>query len=66
MTVRNALIWLRYFWPVIPGLLAALGLGWVFWGLGPMWSLVVPAVAGLGVFLLFTWVQIAAGVAAPR
>lgn len=66
MDMRTHLIWLRYFWPVIPGIAAALGAGWLLWGLGFMWSVAVPAVTGVGVFLLFTWVQLAAGVASPR
>lgn len=64
MNTRTLFIYMRYFWPVVPGVLAALFVAWLFWGMGPvwMWFFVVPAVAGLGVFLLFVWVQIAAGV----
>lgn len=66
MSLRTALTWLRFFWPVVPGIAAALGAGWLLWGLGFVWSVVVPVVAGLGVFVLFTWVQIAAGVGGAR
>lgn len=65
MTLRTYLIWLGYFWPLIPGFLAALGAGWLFWGLGLMWSVVVPLLFGAGVFFLFAWVQIATGGAGP-
>lgn len=34
MTLRTYLIWLGYFWPLIPGLLAALGASWMFLGTG--------------------------------
>ncbi|WP_303902186.1 hypothetical protein [Thiohalomonas denitrificans] len=57
-------IYLRYFWPVVPAGVAAVGAAWLLWGLGLMWSVMVPLVIGGAVFLFFIWVQIAANTSA--
>ena len=60
MSLRIVAIYLRYFWPVVPAGVAVVGAAWLLWGLGLMWSLVVPVVIGCAVFLFFIGVQIAA------
>lgn len=66
MNLRTFNIWLRYFWPVVPGVVAALGAGWLFWGLGFMWSVVVPLAFGAGVSLFFSWVAMSSQLAFSR
>jgi hypothetical protein len=66
MTLRTFTIWLLHFWFVVPGVAAALGAGWLLWGMGFMWSVVVPLGVGAGVFLLFLLVDMAVGLTAFR
>ncbi|SCZ58116.1 hypothetical protein SAMN03097708_01608 [Thiohalomonas denitrificans] len=60
MSLRIAVIYLRYFWPVVPAGVGAVGAAWLLRGLGLMWSVMVPVVIGGVVFLFFVRVQIAA------
>lgn len=66
MNLKTLIIWLRYFWPVVPGVVAALGASWLFWGLGFMWFVVVPLAVGAAVSLFFSWVDMSAHIAVIR
>jgi hypothetical protein len=54
--IRTFLIYLRYFWPVIPAFTVALGTGWLFWGMAPWIAVMLSAAAGLAVFGFFAFV----------
>jgi len=54
--VRTFLIYLRHFWPVIPAFGAALGAGWLFWGMAPWIAVMLPVAAGVVVFGFFAFV----------
>lgn len=62
--LRTCVIWLRFFWPVVPGIVAAIGAGWLLWGLGFWISFALPLAAGAAVWLFFTLTQMAAGLSA--
>lgn len=54
--VRILLIYLRHFWPLIPAFVVALGAGWLFWGMDPWISVMLPVAAGVAVFAFFAYV----------
>lgn len=62
MNLRDALIWLRYFWPVAPGVVAGLFAAWLFWGLGFWLSVFLPIAVGAAVWLVLTVLDMAVGV----
>lgn len=56
MNLRNLPIYLRLYWPVVPAAAATFGLGWLFWGMSPWISLMLPAAAGVLVFFFFAFI----------
>lgn len=56
-------IYLRCFWPSVPAICLALGLGWLLWGFNPWISVMVPLAGGL---MLFAMLAIVASAAPPR
>ena len=57
---RTALIFLRYFWMAVPAAGVAIGLAWLFWGMGFWLSVFMPLVAGVAAFFFLSLVGMAA------
>lgn len=56
IVLRIVLIYMRFFWPVVPALVIALGVAWLLWGMGLWLSIVLPLATGVLVFLFLAFI----------